>query len=37
MIVVFEIVVVNEQNFSTNRRRSRKKIAVLIFIEITFD
>ena len=35
MIVVF--FVVDEQDFSTNRRRSRKKIAVLTFIEITFN
>ena len=36
MIVVFEIVV-DEMNFSTNRRRFRKKIVMLILIEITFD
>ena len=37
MIVTFEVVVVDEQDSSTNRRRFRKKIAVLTFIEITFD
>ena len=37
MIVTFEVVVVDDQDFSTNRRRSRRKIAVLILIEITFD
>ena len=34
--IVSEIVV-DDQNLSTNRRRSRRKIAVLILIEITFD
>ena len=35
IIVVF--FVVNEQDFSTNRRRSQKKIVMLTLIEITFD
>ena len=35
IIVVF--FVVDEQNFSTDRRRSRRKIAILTLIEITFD
>ena len=34
--IVFEIVV-DDQNFSANRRRSRRKIAVLTLIETTFD
>ena len=34
--IVFEIVV-DDQNFSTNRRRSRRKIVVLTLIEATFD
>ena len=36
MIVIFEIVV-DDTNFSANRRRSRRKIVMLILIEITFD
>ena len=37
MIVTFEVVVVDEQDLSTNRRRSRRKIVVLTLIEATFD
>ena len=37
MIVAFEVVDKNEQDSSTSRRRSRRKIAVLTFIEATFD
>ena len=36
MIVVSQIVV-DEENFSASRRRFRRKIAVLVLIEITFD
>ena len=36
MIVIFEIVV-DDTNLSANRRRSRRKIAMLTLIEITFD
>ena len=36
IVVIFEIIV-DDQNFLASRCRSRKKIAVLILIEATFD
>ena len=36
-IVVVSQIVVDEKNFSASRRRSRRKIAVLTLIEVTFD